>query len=178
MKIIGETIFSFLGVGDGKKEKTVDEYLEVFRRNPKEQRRQRLINLSMLFVEECFLFSNLIFAVLYEIFEELHDRQADSTSHIQCFFAGDPNQLLVFDKDSPPGGPKNTCLFKGVLPHEAKGQMFSTFFETIMRTGLRVQFLMTPHRTTDPEFLEDLSLVWHFTYIYHIFRRSNHFFFS
>jgi hypothetical protein len=147
-----------LGVGDGKKEKTVDEYLEVFRRSPKEQRRQRLKNMSMLFVEECFLFSNLIFAALYEIFEELHDRQADSTSHIQCFFAGDPNQLLVFDKKGV--AEKNTCLFKGVVPLETKGQMFSKFFETIMRTGLRVQFLMTPHRMTDPSFLEDLSLVW------------------
>lgn len=147
-----------MGVGDGKKENTVDEYMKVFRQNPKEQRRQRLKNLSMLFIEECFLFSNLIFAVLYEIFEELHDRQADSTSHIQCFFAGDPNQLLVFDKSGVLT--KNACLFKGVSTIETIGQMFSTFFETIMRTGLRVQFLMTPHRTTDPEFLEDLSLVW------------------
>ena len=141
--------------------------MKVFRQNIKEQKIQRLKNLSMLFVEECFLFSNLIFAVLYEIFEELHDRQADSTSHIQCFFAGDPNQLLVFDKKG--GDEKNTCLFKGVPPLEEKGQMFSKFFETIMQTGLRVLFLMTPHRTTDPEFLEDLSLVWDFTYVSHLY---------
>ena len=91
------------------------------------------------------------------ILEELFDHQACPTAHIQIFLAGDPKQLLVFDKDGTLA--KNKCFCADVAPFQTKERVFSKFFETVMQTGLRIQLLTIPHRMTDPSFLETLNLV-------------------
>lgn len=159
----GNTIFSWLGLGEGKKETKVDQYVDLFLQNLTESRRTSISNLTMLFVEEAFLFSNLMFAVLYEILEYIFDDHSLPTSHIQIWFVGDPKQLLCFDQDKTLA--KLKCFCADVAPFQNDG-IFSKFFAILLRTGLIVKFLTKAHRMIDPSFLDTLNLV---TFIFFTF---------
>lgn len=154
---VAQTIFSYLGLGLGKKEKTCEQYMEFFLRNLKEDRRQNLLNLKLLFGDESFLFSNLIFAVIYMIFEYLFESsEVCPLAYLQICFIGDPKQLLVFDKDGTLA--KNFCFVKGVCDLDGD-EFFSKFFNKLLITGLRILFLNVSHRTVESEFLETLNEV-------------------
>jgi len=151
-----------LGIGDGKNEKTCSDFMEVFHRNLNDDRRKTLLNLKLLFGDESFLFSNLIFAVFYMIFEYLFESSPEvcPLAYMQIVLLGDPFQLLVFDKDRAGNriASKNHCFAKGVRDMDGE-QFFSNFFEKLMLTGLRVCILTKCHRTNDSSFLETLNIV-------------------
>jgi len=151
-----------LGIGDGKNEKTCSDFMEVFHRNLNDERRKNLLNLKLLFGDESFLFSNLIFAVFYMIFEFLFESTPEicPLAHMQIVLVGDPFQLLVFDKDRAGNriASKNFCFVKGVRDMDGE-QYYSNFFEKLLFTGLRVFILNKCHRTDDTSFLEILNKV-------------------
>ena len=157
-----KTIFSYLGIGDGKNEKSCSDFMEVFHRNLNDDRRKNLLNLKLLFGDESFLFSNLIFAVFYMIFEFLFESTPEicPLAHMQIVLVGDPFQLLVFDKDRAGNriASKNFCFVKGVRDMDGE-QYYSNFFEKLLFTGLRVFILNKCHRTDDTSFLEILNKV-------------------
>ncbi len=156
---VGQTIFNFLGLGVGKNEKDIKEYMDLFLRNLTVDRRSILLNLKLLFGDESFLFSNLIFAVFYAIFEHLFESlEVCPLSRLQICLIGDPKQLLVFDKDAAKAKilSKNFSFAKGVCDLDGD-EFFSKFFEKLMLTGLRVLFLKFSHRTNDLRFLQTLN---------------------
>jgi len=157
----GQTIFNFLGLGVGKNEKDIKDYMDLFLRNLTEDRRKTLSNLKLLFGDESFLFSNLIFAVFYAIFEYLFESsEVCPLSRLQICLVGDPKQLLVFDNDAAKAKilAKNFSFAKGVRDLDGD-EFFSKFFEKLMLTGLRVLFLKFSHRTNDSRFLQTLNEV-------------------
>lgn len=154
---LAQTIFSFLALGVEKKTRDINDFLETFVRNLTADKRTILLNLKLLFADESFLFSNLIFAVFYAIFEHLFQSpDVCPLSRLQICFIGDPKQLLVHDRDEYPA--KNYSFAKGVRDLEGD-EFFSNFFEKLMLTGLRILFLKICHRSSESHFLQTLDEV-------------------
>jgi hypothetical protein len=150
-----------LGIGSGKKEETSEQFMETFERNCNADVRQRISNVEMIFSDESFLFSNLIFAVLMLILARVFGESCCCpTSRVQFFMTGDPFQLLVFDKSKILGKCKNA--FMDVYPFATKSGIFSKSFESLMATGLRVLIVSNVHRASDISFLKTCHEVFFF----------------
>lgn len=154
------TIFSLFGLGDGKNEVNVAQFMDTFRKNLDERRREEILNIRFLFADECFLFSNLILAVLYEILSEVFDLSFNlPTSKFQIVFAGDPLQMKNFDKR------KNyirlmICGFIAI-PSEGETEGMPILLESLFQTGLSVLFLSQVHRSKDDAFLTLVNKVFY-----------------
>jgi hypothetical protein len=154
---LAQTIFSFLALGVEKKTRHIEDFLKTFVRNSTVDKRTTLLNLKLLFADESFLFSNLIFAVFYTIFEYIFDSpDVCPLSRLQICFIGDPKQLLVHDKDEYPA--KNYSFAKGVRDLDGD-EFFSNFFKKLLLTGLRILFLKICHRSSESHFLQTLDEV-------------------
>ena len=165
--VSAETVFHFLGIGSGKKEETREQFMNTFEKNSTASVHQRISNVEMIFSDESFLFSNLIFAVLMLILARVFGESCCCpSSRVQFFMTGDPFQLLVFDKSKLLGKCKNA--FMDVFPFETNAQIFSKFFESLMATGLRVVIVSKVHRASDISFLETCHQVLFFIFLFYI----------
>jgi hypothetical protein len=154
--LIGQTIYSLLGLGSGKRENTVEDFRKIFEQNLNERRRESILNMRILFGDEAFLFSNLMFAVLFEVLEKVFDSRCCPVSMIQCVFSGDPFQMVVYDKNKE-NLRKRVNAFQPVVRFEPHGE--STMMAFLLQTGCRFLFLTETHRTTDKVFLNQCNEV-------------------
>jgi hypothetical protein len=97
-----------------------------------------------------------MFAVLFEVLEKVFDSRSCPITMIQCVFAGDPYQMLVYDKNKE-NLRKRVNGFQPVLRYEPKGE--STMMASLLQTGCRFLFLTETHRTTDERFLDQCNEV-------------------